>query len=111
MSERLGVIFLTMIDRILKHANFRRYENSMKEDMRGHACLLIVKYIHNCDPDTRTPRQCFNYVTTTIWNAFVQVIKKHYQYENARHIMIRDAQLAFEQAVGIQIKNKDTFEL
>ena len=49
ISERLGYFFTAMTDHILGHSNFRNYTADIKEEMRSHALLLLVKYSHNCD--------------------------------------------------------------
>ena len=49
ISEELGKMFMIMTDHILRHSNFRNYTADLKEEMRSHALLLLVKYSHNCD--------------------------------------------------------------
>ena len=38
-----------MTDHILGHSNFRNYTADLKEEMKSHALMLLVKYSHNCD--------------------------------------------------------------
>ena len=49
ISEELGKMFMIMTDHILGHSNFRNYTADLKEEMRSHALMLLVKYSHNCD--------------------------------------------------------------
>ena len=49
ISEELGEMFMTMTDHILGHSNFRNYTKDLKEEMKGYALFLLVKYSHNCD--------------------------------------------------------------
>lgn len=110
MSDDLGVMFINMCNKILNHHNFAGYSNELKQDMKGHALYLICKYIHNCDPTKRNPRECFNYVTTCIFNGFKQVIKQHYKQENLKRDFIRIMQLMFATEFGVTVR-EDEFEL
>lgn len=49
ISEELGKMFIVMVDHILGHSNFRNYTADLKEEMKSHALLLLIKYSHNCD--------------------------------------------------------------
>ena len=110
MSDNLGNIFITMCKRILNHSNFKNYNQSLKEDMSGHAYLLLCRYIKNCDPDIRTARQCFNYVSTIIFNAFKQVLIQHYKQENIKRDIMKKKQQEFSEMYGVIVK-EDQFEL
>lgn len=110
MSDNLGNIFITMCKRILNHSNFKNYNQSLKEDMSGHAYLLLCRYIKNCDPDIRTARQCFNYVSTIIFNAFRQVLIQHYKQENIKRDIMKKKQQEFSEMYGVIVK-EDQFEL
>ena len=110
MSDNLGNIFITMCKRILNHSNFKNYSKELKEDMSGHAYLLLCRYIKNCDPDIRTPKQCFNYVSTIIFNAFKQVLIQHYKQENIKRDIMKKKQQEFSEMYGVVVK-EDQFEL
>ena len=84
ISERLGQLFITMTDHILGHSNFRNYTQAVREEMRSHALLLLVRYSHNCDAYERDARQVFNYLSTVTFNAFKQVLQKYYKNLNLK---------------------------
>lgn len=84
MSEELGKMFMIMTDHILGHSNFRNYTQDVREEMKGHALLMLVKYSHNCDAYERNARQTFNYITTIIFNSFKQVLQKYYKQLNLK---------------------------
>ena len=113
ISEQLGQMFMTMTDHILGHSNFRNYTADIKEEMRSHALLLLVKYSHNCDAYQRDARSVFAYVTTIIFNAYRQVLQKYYKQQNLK----RDLETMYLQMLsnqfGITVKNDyiENFEL
>lgn len=110
MSDDLGVMLINMCNKILNHHNFKNYPADMKADMKGHALYLICKYIHNCDPTKRNPRECFNYVTTCIFNGFKQQLKQHYNEENKKRHLIQVMLQQFETTYGVNVK-EDEFKL
>ena len=89
IGEELGKMFMVMIDHILGHSNFRNYTYDLKEEMRSHALLLLIKYSHNCDSYQRDSRQTFNYITTIIMNACKQILIKHYKQQNLQRELER----------------------
>ena len=113
ISERLGQFFITMTDHILGHSNFRNYTQDVREEMKSHALLLLVKYSHNCDAYQRDARQTFNYITTIVMNACKQVLQKYYKQQNLK----RDLETMYLQMLsnqfGINVKNDylENFEL
>ena len=113
ISERLGQFFITMTDHILGHSNFRNYTQDVREEMKSHALLLLVKYSHNCDAYQRDARQTFNYITTIVMNACKQVLQKYYKQQNIkREIETMYLQMLSNQ-FGINVKNDylENFEL
>ena len=88
ISERLGQIFINMTYHILNHSNFKQYNDNLKDDMRSHAIFMLMKYVHNCDPTERSPENCFNYVSTCIFNAYRQVLKDYYRDVNLKNDLI-----------------------
>ena len=84
ISEELGKMFMTMTDHILGHSNFRNYTQAVREEMRSHALLLLVRYSHNCDAYQRDARQTFNYITTITMNACKQILQKYYKQLNLK---------------------------
>ena len=49
IGEELGKMFIVMVDHILGHSNFRNYTYTVREEMKCHALLMLVRYSHNCD--------------------------------------------------------------
>ena len=109
ISERLGQLFLTITTHILGHSNFRNYTQDVREEMRSHALLLLVKYSHNCDADERNARQTFNYITTIVMNAWKQVLIKYYKNQNMKRELEQRYIDILAQEYGISIK-KDYIE-
>lgn len=105
VSEQLGKMFMIMTDRILGHSNFKNYTKDLKEEMKSHAFYLLMKYIHNCDAYERDAKSVFNYITTTIFNAYRQVLKKHYSYMNTKRALETLYIATMENIYGIDIKN------
>lgn len=113
ISEWLGKMFMTMTDHILGHSNFRNYTQDVREEMKSHALMLLVKYSHNCDAYQRDARQVFNYLSTVIFNAFRQTLQKYYKQLNLKRELERQYLDLMTQEYGISIKNEflDNFEV
>ena len=113
ISEELGKMFMTMTDHILGHSNFRNYTADLKEEMRSHALLLLVKYSHNCDAYERDARQTFNYITTIIFNACKQVLQKYYKQQNLKRELETMYLQMLSNQFGIDVNNDylENFEL
>ena len=84
MSDRLAEMLYLMCDRILCHSNFKNYDADLKEEMKQQGIFACMKYLHNCDAYNRTPRQCFNYCTTVIVNAYKLILREHYAFLNTK---------------------------
>ena len=112
MSEQLGKMFIQMTDHILGHSNFRNYTADLKEEMKSHALMLLVKYSHNCDAYERNARSVFAYVTTIIFNAYRQVLQKYYKQLNLKRELEKHYISMIENIFGINIKSEylDNFE-
>ena len=113
ISEQLGKMFMIMTDHILGHSNFRNYTADLKEEMRSHALMLLVKYSHNCDAYQRDARQTFNYITTIVMNAFKQVLQKYYKQQNLKRELETMYLQMLSNQFGIDVKNDylENFEL
>ena len=109
ISEELGKMFMTMTDHILGHSNFRNYTQDVREEMKGYALLLLIKYSHNCDAYQRDARQVFNYLSTVTFNAFKQVLQKYYKQQNLKRELERQYLDMLAQEYGVKIK-KDYIE-
>lgn len=105
ISERLGQFFITMVDHILGHSNFRNYTQDVREEMKSHALLLLVKYSHNCDAYQRDARQTFNYITTIVMNACKQVLQKYYKQQNLKRELETMYLQMLSNQFGINVKN------
>ena len=105
ISERLGQLFMIMTDHILGHSNFRNYTQDVREEMRSHALLLLVKYSHNCDAYQRDARQTFNYITTIVMNACKQVLQKYYKQQNLKRGLETMYLQMLSNQFGINVKN------
>ena len=105
ISERLGQLFITMTDHILGHSNFRNYTQDVREEMKSHALLLLIKYSHNCDAYQRDARQVFNYLTTIIFNACKQTLQKYYKQQNLKRDLEQKYIDMLAQEYGMNIKN------
>ena len=113
ISEQLGQMFMVMTDHILGHSNFRNYTADIKEEMKSHALLLLVKYSHNCDAYQRDARQVFNYLSTVTFNAFKQVLQKYYKQQNLKRELETMYLQMLSNQFGINVKNDylENFEL
>ena len=105
ISEELGKMFMTMTDHILGHSNFRNYTQSVREEMKSYALLLLIKYSHNCDAYQRDARQTFNYITTIIFNACKQTLQKYYKQLNLKRELEQRYIDMLAQEYGVKIKN------
>lgn len=105
ISEELGEMFMIMTDHILGHSNFRNYTKDLKEEMKGYALFLLVKYSHNCDAYQRDARQTFNYITTIAMNACKQILIKHYKLLNTKRELERQYLDLMQCIYGVNIKN------
>ena len=113
ISEELGKMFMIMTDHILGHSNFRNYTADIKDEMKSHALLLLVKYSHNCDAYQRDARQTFNYITTIIFNACKQTLQKYYKQQNLKRELETMYLQMLSNQFGIDVKNDylENFEL
>ena len=105
ISEQLGQMFMIMTDHILGHSNFRNYTADIKEEMRSHALLLLVKYSHNCDAYQRDARQVFNYLSTIIFNSCKQTLQKYYKQQNLKRELETMYLQMLSNQFGINVKN------
>ena len=111
ISERLGQLFMIMTDHILGHSNFRNYTADIKEEMKSHALLLLVKYSHNCDAYQRDARQVFNYLSTVVMNACKQILIKYYKRLNLKRELERQyVDIMAQQGIRINSDFLNNFE-
>ena len=112
ISEELGEMFMIMTDHILGHSNFRNYTQAVRDEMKSHALLLLVKYSHNCDAYERNARQVFNYLSTVTFNAFKQTLQKYYKHQNLKRELERQYIDLMQSIYGVKINQEylDNFE-
>ena len=112
ISEELGQIFIKMTDHILCHSNFRNYQHSLKEEMKGYALMLLVKYSHNCNAYEREPASVFAYLTTIIFNGYKQILKKYYKQQNMKRELERQyVDMMAQQGIRVNSEYLDNFSL
>ena len=112
ISERLGQLFLTITTHILGHSNFRNYTLDVRQEMKSHALLMLVKYSHNCDAYQRDARQTFNYITTVVMNACKQILIKYYKRLNTQRELERQyVDIMAQQGIRVNSEYIDKFQL
>ena len=87
-TERLGELFLTLTQHMLRSPNFNRYQTQVKEDLRGHALEKLMKSLKTVKLEF-TPHQIFNFATRTIYTAFLSELGRHYKHENTKRAATR----------------------
>lgn len=50
-TEKLGEMFLTLTDHMLRSPNFNRYPKEVKEDLQGHAIVKLMKSLRTVKLD------------------------------------------------------------
>ena len=88
-TEKLGEMFLTLTDHILRSPNFNRYSYQIKEDLCGHAIVKLMKSLKTVKLYL-TPQQIFNFATRTVYTAFLSELGRHYKQENLKRKMTKD---------------------
>ena len=112
ISERLGQLFLTITTHILGHSNFRNYTQDVRQEMKSHALLMLVKYSHNCDAYQRDARQTFNYITTVVMNACKQILIKYYKHLNTQRELERQyVDIMAQQGIRVNSEYLDNFKI
>ena len=87
-TEKLGLMFLTLTEHLLRSPNFNRYSKEVKEDLSGHALEKLMKSLKTVKLEF-TPHQIFNFATRTIYTAFLSELGRHYKYENTKRAATR----------------------
>jgi DNA-directed RNA polymerase specialized sigma subunit len=85
-SERLGEIFLLHVTRLSSTNSFKDY--TFKNDMESVAIVHLLKYSKGYDPSKGS--NAFNYCTTFICRAFVQVIQKEKKQSIIKDALIKN---------------------
>ena len=87
-TEKLGAMFLTLTDHILRSPSFNRYSYQIKEDLQGYALEKLMKSLKTVKFEL-TPQQIFNFATRTIYNAYFSELARHYKFENTKRAATR----------------------
>lgn len=88
-TDKLGEMFLTLTEHMLRSPNFNRYPKEVKEDLRGHAIVKLMKSLTTVNLSF-TPQQIFNFATRTIYTAFLSELGRHYKAENLKRRMTKE---------------------
>ena len=87
-TERLGELFLTLTNHILRSPNFNRYPKELKEDLSGHAIIKLIKSLKTVKLDLMS-QQIFNFATRTVYTAFLSELGRHYKQEGIKRAATR----------------------
>ena len=87
-TERLGEMFLTLTNHILRSPSFNRYPKEVKEDLSGHAIVKLMKSLKTVKL-VLTSQQVFNFATRTVYTAFLSELGRHYKQENIKRAATR----------------------
>lgn len=79
-SERLGELFLDLVDNYATKSNFSGY--SYLEEMKSRAVFFLLKYSLSFNP--KKSNNAFAYCTQIVKNAFIQVIKKENKHNETK---------------------------
>lgn len=79
-SERLGQIFIDLVDNYATKASFSGY--TFLEEMKSRAIFFLLKYSKSFKPEKSS--NAFAYCTEIVKNAFIQVIKKEKKHAETK---------------------------
>lgn len=76
-SEALGRMLLELHDHVLRHKNWNRYPEEVKEDMKAYSLYRILKNgLKTYDP---SKAKAFSYFTKAVFMNYLNVVKKYYR--------------------------------
>ena len=87
-TEKLGEMFLTLTNHMLRSPSFNRYPIQVKEDLRGHAIVKLMKSLKTVKLSL-TAQNIFNFATRTVYTAFLSELGRHYKQENIKRAATR----------------------
>ena len=87
-TEKLGEMFMTLTNHILRSPSFNRYPKELKEDLSGHAIVKLMKSLKTVNLEF-THQQIFNFATRTVYTAFLSELGRHYKQENTKRAATR----------------------
>jgi DNA-directed RNA polymerase specialized sigma subunit len=82
-TERLGEIFINLVDNYATKSNFSGY--SYLEEMKSRAIFFLLRYSKSFKPEKSD--NAFAYCTQIVKNAFIQVIKKEKKHAETKRII------------------------
>ena len=88
-TEKLGEMFLTLTEHILRSPSFNRYSYQIKEALSGHALEKLMKSLKTVKLEL-TAQQIFNFATRTVYTAFLSELGRHYKFENLKRKVTKD---------------------
>ena len=88
-TEKLGEMFLTLTNHMLRSPNFNRYSYQIKEDLSGHAIVKLMKSLRTVKLEL-TAQQIFNFATRTVYTAFLSELGRHYKFENLKRKVTKE---------------------
>lgn len=88
-TDKLGEMFLTLTEHILRSSSFNRYQKEVKEDLQGHAIVKLIKSLKTVKLEF-TPHQIFNFATRTIYTAFLSELGRHYKFDNLKRKVTKE---------------------
>ena len=102
-TEKLGEMFLTLTEHILRSPSFNRYSYQVKEDLQGYALEKLMKSLKTVKLEL-TSQQIFNFATRTIYNAYFSELARHYKFENTKRAATRKY---LESSTFIDVRTRD----
>ncbi len=87
-SERLGQMLLSMHDGVLRHKNFNKYRQDLKEEMKSYSLYRILKCGLKSFDKNRA--KAFSYFTRSIFMNYITVIMRYYKLINNQREYIKD---------------------
>lgn len=85
-SDRLGEIFLDLVENYATKSNFSGY--TYLEEMKSRAIFFLLRYSPSFKPEKSN--NAFAYCTQIVKNAFIQVIKKEKKRSEAKKSFVED---------------------
>lgn len=83
-TERLGEIFIDLVDNYATKSNFSGY--SYLEEMKSRAIFFLLMYSRSFNPEKSD--NAFAYCTQIVKNAFIQVIKKEKKHSETKKALV-----------------------
>ena len=79
-SERLGQMLLSMHDGVLRHKNFNKYRQDLKEEMKSYSLYRILKCGLKSFDKNRA--KAFSYFTRSIFMNYITIVMRYYRRLN-----------------------------